>query len=129
MRRGESGGSLGLAHFPLVTSNCKKASNYDSSVGQRERITGLVEGSSLLPALHKSVMYICSKVSLKSSGLCHAMYEALTSVLYPDFLLPLLHFSPAKKHNEFTEEACLIIPSFDAQILQFQKQKLQERIR
>ena len=70
-------------------------------------------------------MYICIKVSLKSSGLCHAMYEALTSVLYPDFLLPLLHFSPAKKHNEFTEEACLIIPSFDAQILQFQKQKLQ----
>ena len=47
------------------------------------------------------------------------------SVLYPDFLLPLLHFSPAEKHNEFTEEACLIIPSFDAQILQFQKQKLQ----
>lgn len=44
------------------------------------------------------------------------------SVLYPDFLLPLLHFSPAEKHNEFTEEACLIIPSFDAQILQFQKQ-------
>ena len=76
MRRGQSGGSLGLAHFPLVTSNCKKASNYDSSVGQRERITGLVEGSSLLPALHKSVMYICSKVSLKSSGLYHAMYEA-----------------------------------------------------
>ena len=42
----------------------------------RKRITGLVEGSSFLPALYKSVMYICSKVSLNSSGLCHAMYEA-----------------------------------------------------
>lgn len=47
------------------------------------------------------------------------------SILYPDFLLPLLHFSPAKKSDEFTEEACLIIPSFDTQILQFQRQKLQ----
>ena len=36
------------------------------------------------------------------------------SILYPDFLLPLLHFSPAKKRDEFTEEARLIIPSFDA---------------
>ena len=76
MRRGESGGSLGLAHLPLVTSNCKKASKYDWSVGPRERITGLVEGSLLLPVLCKSVMYICCKVNLNSSGLCYAMYEA-----------------------------------------------------